>query len=97
MKWIILVLMSFSIVAQESSDDDKYNTSEFIDEKTGQKIIYKYQKHQKIDFEDLVIGGDTGSPGDLSISPRLRRRFKNKLPYRLNFNAEIRKGIERIR
>lgn len=61
------------------------------------KIIYKYKKYQKFDFEDLVIEGETGSPGDLSIIPRYQRKFKNRLPYRKNFNAEIRKSIERIR
>ena len=61
------------------------------------RIIYKYKKYQKFDFEDLVIEGETGSPGDLSIIPRYQRKFKNKLPYRKNFNAEIRKSIERIR
>lgn len=61
------------------------------------KVIYKYKKYQKFDFEDLVIEGETGSPGDLSIAPRYQRKFKNKLPYRKNFNAEIRRSIERIR
>lgn len=60
-------------------------------------VIYKYTKYQKFDFEDLVIEGETGSPGDLSVGSRYQKRFKNKLPYRKNFNAEIRKGIERIR
>ncbi|TNE98044.1 MAG: hypothetical protein EP326_10470 [Deltaproteobacteria bacterium] len=66
-----------------------------IDEKN--KIKYKYKKYQKFDFEDMVIEGETGSPGDLSIVPRYQTKFKNRLPYRKNFNAEIRKGIERIR
>lgn len=61
------------------------------------KIIYKYKKYQKFDFEDLVIEGETGSPGDLSIIPRYQRKFKNRLPYRKNFNAEIRKSVERVR
>ena len=61
------------------------------------RIIYKYKKYQKFDFEDLVIEGETGSPGDLSIAPRYQRKFKNKLPYRKNFNAEIRRSVERIR
>jgi len=65
--------------------------------KGKQKIVYKYKKYQKFDFEDLVIEGETGNPGDLSIAPRFQRKFKNKLPYRKNFNAEIRKGIERVR
>lgn len=61
------------------------------------KIIYKYKKFEKFDFEDLVIEGETGGPGDLSISSRFQKQFQNKLPYRKNFNAEIRKGIERVR
>ncbi|MBC98161.1 MAG: hypothetical protein CME63_10450 [Halobacteriovoraceae bacterium] len=61
------------------------------------KVIYKYKKYQKFDFEDLVIEGETGSPGDLSIAPRYQRKFKNKLPYRKNFNAEMRRSVERIR
>lgn len=61
------------------------------------RIIYKYKKYEKFDFEDLVIEGEIGSPGDLSITPRYQRKFKNRLPYRKNFNAEIRKAVERIR
>jgi hypothetical protein len=63
----------------------------------GEQIVYRYKKFQRFDFEDLVIEGETGNPGDLSIAPRYQRRFENKLPYRKNFNAEIRRGIERIR
>lgn len=63
----------------------------------GEQIVYRYKKYQKFDFEDLVIEGETGNPGDLSIAPRYQRRFENKLPYRKNFNAEIRRGIERVR
>lgn len=64
---------------------------------TDPKIIYKYKKFEKFDFEDIVIEGETGGPGDLSISSRFQKQFQNKLPYRKNFNAEIRKGIERVR
>ena len=62
-----------------------------------QKIIYKYKKYQKFDFDDLVIEGETGNPGDLSITPRFRGQFRNRLPSRANFNPEIRKAIERVR
>lgn len=62
-----------------------------------QKIIYEYKKYEKFDMDDLVVEGETGSPGDLSIDPRYKSRFKNKLPYRKNFNKEIRKAIYRIR
>lgn len=61
------------------------------------KVKYEYKKYEKFDFDDLVIQGETGSPGDLSIVPRYQRKFKNELPYRKNFNAEMRKSLERIR
>ncbi|MBT3585927.1 MAG: hypothetical protein HN509_13555 [Halobacteriovoraceae bacterium] len=82
----IFLLISTSVMAQSGQRIDKKN-----------RIIYKYKKYQKFDFEDLVIQGETGSPGDISVDPRKNFDFKNKLPYRRNFNAEIRKGIERIR
>ena len=68
-----------------------------LNKEGDERVIYKYKKYQKFDFENLEIEGDTGNPGDLSVSPRFQKRFENKLPYRKNFNAEIRKGIERIR
>lgn len=85
MKTLILFLSIFSIQAQD------------IPGVKTPKVVYKYKKYEKFDFEDLVIEGETGSPGDLSIIPRYQRKFKNVLPYRKNFNAEMRKSIERIR
>ena len=61
------------------------------------EIIYKYKQYEKFDFEDMVVEGETGSPGDLSVSLRFQRKFSNKLPYRKNFHAEIKKAVERIR
>ncbi len=81
----LIISLTFTALAQDKGSVDL------------PRIIYKYKKYQKFDFEDLVIEGETGSPGDLSINPRYQRKFKNKLPYRKNFNAEIRKSIERIR
>ena len=79
---LFILLMAFtSVKAQESKKN----------------IVYRYKKYEKFDFEDLVIEGETGGPGDLSIAPRYQKKFKNKLPYRKNFNAEIRKGVERVR
>ena len=89
MKTIVMILMVF-VVSLAQAQGTKILDAE-------PKIIYKYKKYQKFDFEDLVIEGETGSPGDLSISPRYQRKFKNKLPYRKNFNAEMRKSVERIR
>lgn len=68
----------------------------FSQSKKG-KIIYKYKKYEKFDFADMVIEGDMGSPGDLSITPRYQRKFKNPLPIRWDFKPQIRKAIERIR
>lgn len=67
------------------------------DQQTKVKIKYKYKKFEEFDFEDLKIEGETGAPGDLSITDRYKPKFINKLPFRKNFNAEIRKGIERVR
>ncbi len=62
-----------------------------------QKVIYQYKKYQKFDFEELGVTGDSSSPGDLSIRTRLQKSFVNKLPYRRNFDSQIRSAIERIR
>lgn len=92
MKILISLFVLFSLSVSAAP---KKESGVIIDEKN--KIKYKYKKYQKFDFEDMVIEGETGSPGDLSIVPRYQTKFKNRLPYRKNFNAEIRKGIERIR
>lgn len=61
------------------------------------KVHYKYKKYEKFDFETMNIGGDKSSPGDLSISPRFRKRFKNKIPGRRNFKREMVRAIESVR
>ena len=61
------------------------------------KTIYQYKKFEKFDFDSLSLEGDYGNPGDLSIVPRYRQQYKNRLPYRINFNSEIRQAISRIR
>lgn len=65
----------------------------------GQKknVKYKYKKHEKFDFEALDVHGDTSSPGDLSISPRFRKKFKNKIPERQNFNTEMKRALDTVR
>ncbi|MFT6069414.1 MAG: hypothetical protein ACJAT2_001305 [Bacteriovoracaceae bacterium] len=84
-KLIILLLFISSASLAQSGNQKK------------ERIIYKYKKYQKFDFEDLTIEGETGSPPDLGDGTRTQQKFRNKLPYRKNFNPEIRKGIERIR
>lgn len=61
------------------------------------KVRYEYKKYEKFDFDEIEVEGEAGSPGDLSISPRLRKEFKNKLPERQNFNKEMKKAINGIR
>ena len=84
MKTIILVLalaFSTSVLAQSKKAN----------------IRYEYKKFEKFDFDEIGVEGESGSPGDLSISPRVRNEFKNRLPERLNFNQEMKKSIEGIR
>lgn len=60
-------------------------------------VRYEYKKYEKFDFDEIGVEGEAGSPGDISISPRLRKEFKNKLPERKNFNKEMKKAIDGIR
>ncbi len=60
-------------------------------------IRYEYKKYEKFDFDEIGVEGEAGSPGDLSISPRLRNEFRNKLPERENFNREMQKAIDGMR
>jgi hypothetical protein len=60
-------------------------------------IRYEYKKYEKFDFDEIGVAGEAGSPGDISVSPRLRNEFRNKLPERQNFNKEMKKAIEGIR
>lgn len=60
-------------------------------------VRYEYKKYEKFDFDEIGIEGEAGSPGDISISPRLRAEFRNKLPERQNFNKEMKKAIDGIR
>lgn len=61
------------------------------------KVKYEYKKFEKFDFDEIGVEGEAGSPGDLSISPRLRKEMKNRIPERTNFNKEMKKAIDAIR
>ncbi len=84
-KYIAFIILLSSAWAQEMGSYKKGRT------------IYKYRKYQKFDFENLTIDGERGLPEALSVSRGNRFKYKNRLPYRKNFNPEIKKGIERIR
>ena len=80
---VIIVLLVF--LSMSLFADDKKN------------VRYEYKKFEKFDFDEIGVEGEAGSPGDLSVSPRLRNEFKNKLPERHDFNREMRKAIDVIR
>lgn len=94
---------SVSHAAKKHTKNKKISTVENADSASSStpmsknKVEYKYKDYEKFDFEDLVLEGETGSPGDLSIRPRYRPSFQNPLPYRQNFNPELRDAIERVR
>lgn len=67
------------------------------DKGDGKKVRYEYKKFEKFDFDEIGVEGEAGSPGDISISPRTRNEFQNRLPERANFNKEMKKAIEGIR
>jgi hypothetical protein len=78
---IFLSLLSFSVFSEEPRPN----------------VRYEYKKFEKFDFDEIGVEGEAGSPGDISISPRLRKEFRNKLPERKNFNKEMKKAIDGIR
>ena len=88
MLFTIFALLNIALLAQE---DDPSKTSD------KKNVIIKYRENEKFDLDDLSVEGDNASPGDLSVSPRFKNAFENKLPHRHNFNPEIRNGVEAIR
>jgi hypothetical protein len=66
-------------------------------ERAKGKVIYEYKKYEKFDFEEIGVAGETGAPGDVSVSPTPRRDYENRLPERREFNKEIRKAASGIR
>lgn len=71
------------------------STSAFAQQKGN--VRYEYKKFEKFDFDEIGVEGEAGSPGDISISPRLRKEFSNKLPEKRNFNKEMKKAVDGIR
>jgi hypothetical protein len=60
-------------------------------------VKYEYKKYEKFDLSTMDIGATASAPGDLSISPRFRKKFRNKIPERRNFNEQMRNAIDSIR
>lgn len=65
-------------------------------QKNKRKVIYKYKKYESFDFENISVEGDTTSPGDISVNPRFRVKFKNKLPEKKSFNTEVLDSLDMI-
>lgn len=82
MKLIMIIVVFFSMSA-------------FAQDK--KPVRYEYKKFEKFDFDEIGVEGEAGAPGDISVSPRLRNEFRNKLPERNNFNQEMKKAIDGIR
>lgn len=72
-------------------------TSSSLYAQKKKKIIYEYKKFEKFDFQEIGVEGESGSPGDLSVSPNPRKDYGNRLPERREFNKEIRKAASGIR
>jgi hypothetical protein len=64
--------------------------------KKKKKVDFKYKKFESFDFDALDVEGANSSPGDLSIGPRFKKKFKNKIPLKRNFNTEIKKAVDSI-
>lgn len=63
----------------------------------GKKNVrYEYKKFERFDFDALDVEGTNSSPGDLSIGPRFKQKFKNKIPLKRNFNREMKKSVDSI-
>jgi hypothetical protein len=60
-------------------------------------VKYEYKKYEKFDFDTIDVTGNETSPGDLSISPRFTKKYRNKIPERKNFNREMKRALDSIR
>ena len=60
-------------------------------------VKYVYKKYEKFNFDSIDVSGNQASPGDLSISPRFQKRFRNKIPERKNFNKEMKRALDSLR
>ena len=61
------------------------------------KVKYEYKKYEKFDFSSINVEGSLSSPGDLSINSRLRKRFRNPIPERKDFNKELKRNLDIIK
>lgn len=88
---ILVLIFIFSVISLAAMGAGKSKG------KGSKKIIYRYKKYQKFDFDKFAVEGETGAPEGIDIIRRGLIKYPNRLPYRKNFNVEIRKGMERVR
>ncbi|AYF43299.1 MULTISPECIES: hypothetical protein [Halobacteriovorax] len=69
----------------------------FGQKSVNDKVIYKYKKFEKFNLDEISVDGELGAPGEITVSSRYLRQFKNKLPSKPNFHLEMMKGLDRIR
>lgn len=81
---VLVLILAFTALNAFAEDDKK-------------SIRYEYKRYEKFDFDEIGVEGEAGSPGDISVTPRLRNEFRNKLPERQNFNKEMKKAIDGLR
>jgi len=62
----------------------------------AQEKKYKYKKYEKFDFNAFSVQGDSSSPGDISVNPRFRVKFNNKLPEKKSFDKEALDALDMI-
>ncbi len=79
-----------------SSSSSSSSTSRSSGQGSSGGVIYKYKESEKFDFSELVVGGDKGSPGDLSSVYRFQKKFNNKLPYKKSFLKEMISSVDRV-
>jgi hypothetical protein len=82
---ILLAILAFSFLSLSFANDNE------------KKVYYEYKKYEKFDFGAIDVEGGSNSPGDLSISPRFRKKFRNKIPERKQFNNEMKKALDSVR
>lgn len=81
----LILIISILFVSFVASAKDKKN------------INYEYKKFEKFDFGVIDVEGGSSSPGDLSISPRFRKKFRNKIPERKQFHNEMKRALDSVR
>jgi hypothetical protein len=81
MKFLVLLFLPMFLFAQVRKEKN---------------INYEYKKYEKFDFDSFQISAEKGSPGDITVSDRLKNKFKNKLPEKPDFKYEARRDAQAI-